>query len=116
MALQDCFTHSRHDNPYVWQKWNAYAPVICKSGSHVAEDSMDIARLKCNVLSSTLSPKCRGNAVLSIPCPNWPGLFRIYLPGFEQGFWQGFDHRNIPTVLDIYLGFAKREVNIPAIP
>ena len=29
---------------------------------------------------------------------------------------QGFDHRNVLAVLDIYLGFAKRKVNIPAIP
>ena len=29
---------------------------------------------------------------------------------------QGFDHRNVPALLDIYPGFAKRKVNIPAIP
>ena len=35
-----------------------------------------------------------------------------YLPGFEQALWQGFDHKNVPLVP----GFAKRNVNIPAIP
>ena len=33
----------------------------------------------------------------------------IYLLGFEQGFWQGFDHKNIPVVLGIYPGFAKKK-------
>ena len=45
-------------------------------------------------------------------CPNWPGLFQNYLPRFEQGF----DHRNAPALLDIHPVFAKRKVNIPAIP
>ena len=35
-------------------------------------------------------------------------------PGFEQGFWQGTDHKKAPTVLGLYPGFAKRKVNIPA--
>ena len=39
----------------------------------------------------------------------------IYLPGFE-GFWQSFDHNSVPVVWGIHLGFAKRKVNIPAIP
>ena len=38
------------------------------------------------------------------------------LTEFECGFWQGFDHKNVPVLLGIFLGFAKRQVNIPAIP
>ena len=33
-----------------------------------------------------------------------------------QRFWQGFDHKNVPAVLGIYTGFAKRNVNISVIP
>ena len=29
------------------------------------------------------------------------------MPGFEQAFLQGFDHKNVPAVLGIYPGFAK---------
>ena len=32
----------------------------------------------------------------------------ICLLGFELGFWQSFDHKNVLAVLGIYLGFAKR--------
>ena len=39
-----------------------------------------------------------------------------FISEFEQRLWQGFDHKNVPAVLGIYLGFAKRKVNIPAIP
>ena len=39
-----------------------------------------------------------------------------YLLGFELGFLQGFDHKNGPAVLLIYLGIVKRKVNKPAIP
>ena len=42
----------------------------------------------------------------SMPKP--VGVFHIYLPGLEQGFWQGFDYKNVPAVPCIYPGFAKR--------
>ena len=32
-----------------------------------------------------------------------------------QAFLQGFDHKNVPVVLGIYPGFAKRNVNISAV-
>ena len=35
--------------------------------------------------------------------------------GFEQGL-NHFDHKNVPVVLGIYLGFAKRKDNITVIP
>ena len=31
-----------------------------------------------------------------IPCLNWLQKFCIYLPGFERGFWQSFDHKGAP--------------------
>ena len=35
---------------------------------------------------------------------------------FNAGFEQGFDHKTVPTVQGIYLGFAKGKVNIPLLP
>ena len=63
---------------------------------------MDTAGLKYQVLTLPSSPQCRGKARLLIPCQN------IYLPGFEQGF----ENKNVPAVLGINLGCAKRKVNI----
>ena len=32
-----------------------------------------------------------------------------------QSFWQGFDHKGVPEVLGIYMGFGKIKVNISTI-
>ena len=37
------------------------------------------------------------------------------MPGFEQAFLQDFDHKNVPAVLGINPGFAKRKVNSSAV-
>ena len=42
-------------------------------------------------------------------------VFHICMSGFEQAFLQGFDHKNVPAVLGIYPGFAKRKVNSSAV-
>ena len=42
-----------------------------------------------------------------MPCQNWLGSFYINMPGFE---WA------LTIKVGIYTGFAKRKVNIPAIP
>lgn len=39
----------------------------------------------------------------------------IYLPGFEQDFWQDFYHKNVPAVLHTYFAL-QRKVKIPTIP
>ena len=53
---------------------------------------------------------------LLVPRPGLAGLI-LYLPvGIWEGFWQCFDHKNVPAVPGIYTGFASRKVSIPAIP
>ena len=47
-----------------------------------------------------------------------PKLARVisHLPvGTSAGLLAGFNHKNVPAVLGIYPGFAKRKVSIPAI-
>ena len=50
--------------------------------------------------------------------PGWNGQEKInsYLPGFEQGFWKDFYHKNVSTVRAIYQGFAARKWKCPPYP
>ena len=92
------------------QNFTNNPPVICNPCPHWAGDSGDIAGLKCKVFELSIIPQCHGMAVFeSVPKP--AEVIHIYLPGFEQGFY----HKNIAAEPGIYLGFAKRKVNIPAI-
>ena len=51
------------------------APVICNHDPLGAGNSGDIAGLNCRVLTSALSPQCRGIAGVLIPVPKWPWKF-----------------------------------------
>ncbi|MEW8546927.1 MAG: hypothetical protein AB2693_25715, partial [Candidatus Thiodiazotropha sp.] len=82
-----------------------------------AGDRGGIAGLNCRVLTSAVFLQCCGTAGVWIPCMAKLNMkVFIYLPGFEWGFRQSFDHKNVPAVPGVYRGFAKGKLNIPAIP
>ena len=64
-------------------------------------DSMSYTQIGITPMTSTSSLQCCGTTGLLIPTK-----LHIYLLQFKQG--------NVPAVLGIYLGFAKRKVNISA--
>ena len=93
-----------------------YVLVVCNPGPFGAGDTARV-KWQCHVLTSASSPQCCGTTDMGllILMPRRPRLFHICMPGFEQDFLQGFDHKNIPAVLGTYPSFTKRKVNISAV-